>query len=84
MLLDVIKVIPKEGYVLFLEFENGEKKIFSFNELIDKPPFDKLKLSSRFFAAKVDYGTVTWPGEIDIAPDTLYTLGENAPNLKFN
>jgi len=25
--------------------------------------------------ASVDYGTVTWPGDIDIAPETLFAKG---------
>jgi hypothetical protein len=27
-------------------------------------------------AARVEYGTVVWPGNIDIAPETLYDRSE--------
>lgn len=39
---------------------------------MDKKPFDQLRDPSRFAMAHVDYGTVVWPGRIDIAPKALY------------
>lgn len=36
------------------------------------PVFRRLENPGFFFLARVDYGTVTWPGDIDIAPETLY------------
>jgi hypothetical protein len=71
-LLDVIKVEVEPGYLLRLEFENGEKRIFDMSAYMDKRPFVRLKDSPLFGLAKVDYGTVVWPGNIDIAPKTLY------------
>lgn len=71
-LLDVVKVEAKPNYVLYLEFENGEKRIFYMGPYMDKRPFVKLKGSPLFSMAMVDYGTVVWPGNIDIAPETLY------------
>ena len=71
-LLDVVNVKAKPGYTLELEFENGERRLFDMAPLIDKKPFARLKELNTFFAARVDYGTVVWPGNIDIAPETLY------------
>jgi len=70
-LLDVIRVQPCHNYQLLLEFENGEKRLFDMSALINKRPFNRLK-GSVFMAARVNYGTVVWPGNIDIAPETLY------------
>jgi hypothetical protein len=71
-LLDVVKVEPSRDYKLHLEFENGEKRIFDMAPYLDKKPFANLKGSPLFAMASVDYGTVVWPGNIDIAPETLY------------
>jgi hypothetical protein len=71
-LLDVVKVEAKPGYKLFLEFENGEKRVFDMTPYMDKKPFAQLKGSPLFAKASVDCGTVVWPGNIDIAPETLY------------
>lgn len=71
-LLDIVSVRATREYLLYLEFENGEKKVFDMALLMDKPPFMRLKGSPLFLAARVDYGTVCWPGNIDIAPETLY------------
>lgn len=37
-LLDVIKVETRPNYVLLLEFENGEKRIFDVTPLLGKRP----------------------------------------------
>ena len=71
-LIDVVKVTAMPGYLLQLEFENGEHRLFDMSSIIDKKPFIRLKENNTFFAAHIDYGTVVWPGEIDIAPETLY------------
>jgi hypothetical protein len=73
-LLDVVKVAAGPDYRLYLEFENGEKRIFDMSPYMDKKPFAQLKGSPLFGKAAVDYGTVVWPGNIDIAPETLYDL----------
>lgn len=73
-LLDVIKVRVEAGNMLDLEFENGEQRIFDMTPYLDKKPFSRLKGSAAFYGAHVDYGTVVWPGNIDISPETLYDL----------
>ncbi len=71
-LLDVIKVTPHTNYTLELVFENGERRIFDMKPFFDKKPFTKLCNSPLFFKASVQYGTVVWPGNLDIAPETLW------------
>ena len=73
-LLDVTRVIARPDYNLMLVFENGEVRIFDARPLLDKRPFDRLQDPAVFALAFVDpaLGTVCWPGEIDIAPETLY------------
>lgn len=72
VLLDVVSVEVGADYALFLEFENGEKRAFDMRPYLDKKPFVRIKDLPLFAQAKVDYGTVVWPGNIDIAPETLY------------
>lgn len=78
MLLDVIRVEAKSDYTLFLEFENGECRRFDMAPYIDQKPWLRLKNSPLFERAFVSLGTVSWPGNIDIDPETLYELSELA------
>ncbi|MBU0693686.1 MAG: DUF2442 domain-containing protein, partial [Candidatus Omnitrophica bacterium] len=62
---------------LLLVFENQEKRLFDMTPYLDKKPFIKLKVSELFIKATVAYGTVVWPGNIDIAPETLWDYSKN-------
>ena len=68
-----VKALP--NYRLFLTFENGERKYFDMSPYLHYPVFKRLQNPGFFKLARPDYGTVTWPGEIDIAPETLYIDG---------
>ena len=72
MLLDVVRVKVKQNYELLLEFENGEHRCFNMVTYIDQKPWVRLKTGNTFFGAFVENGTVVWPGNIDIDPETLY------------
>ena len=74
MLLDVLHVEPQKDYSLVLEFENGERRRFDMAPYIDQKPWDSLKASNTFSSACVGFGTVVWPNNIDIDPETLYEL----------
>jgi len=71
-LLGIVKVEATLDHLLHLEFENGEKRIFDMSPYPDRKPFARLKDSPLFLLAAVGGGTVVWPGNIDIAPETLY------------
>ena len=69
---------PRNDNTLLLIFENQEKRPFDMSPYLDKKPFTKLKVEQSFMKAMVAYGTVVWPGNIDIAPETLWDYSKRA------
>ena len=72
MLIDVKEVLAKPDYVLELRFENGEHRRFDMAPYMNEKPWARIKDASVFAQAYCHLGTVTWPGNIDIDPETLY------------
>jgi hypothetical protein len=72
MFPDVIAVEALPDYCLILTFENNEHKRFDMKPYLNAKVFEPLKNVGFFKLAHVDYGTVVWTDEIDIAPETLY------------
>jgi hypothetical protein len=68
----VKSVVPLDGYKLRLEFENGEVGIYDCLPLLGFGVFQELKDVAYFRQVRVLLGTVAWPHEQDICPDTLY------------
>jgi hypothetical protein len=71
-MIEVSEVKTIQEYELLLRFNNGEERRFDMRPYLHYPVFKRLENRGYFFLARVNYGTVTWPGEIDIAPETLY------------
>ena len=68
----VIQVTCLDEHVLKLRFSNDEIGYYSVRHLLNFGVFSELANESYFKLARVENGTVTWPNEQDICPDTLY------------
>jgi hypothetical protein len=65
-------VKARDDYKMDLVFENGETGVFDCSPLLDFGVFRELRDLNYFKQVFVSFGTVTWPHEQDICPDTLY------------
>lgn len=72
MLPRVKSVTPKAGYQLELAFTSGEIGLYDCKPLLNFGVFGELKDEAYFRTVHVVNGTVAWPHEQDICPDTLY------------
>ena len=66
------QVTPFPDYKLQIEFTNGECGVYDCSHLLDFGIFNELQDVNYFNKAKALNGTVVWPNEQDICPDTLY------------
>ena len=76
----VKQVTAIKNYKLVLVFTNGEHGIYDCSNFLEFGVFKEFKNINYFNQARVIDGTVVWPHEQDICPDTLYldSLKENA------
>ena len=77
---EVVNVSPLDNYTLFLEFNNGEEKVFDVKPYLEMEVFKPLKDMNLFNAVKIYRSTIQWDNEIDIDPETLYE--DSVPLLK--
>jgi len=64
----------------------GVELILKKSTPVLRPSWDRLKSGNVFQGAFVENGTVAWPGNIDIDPETLYehSIPLSDSNLKIN
>lgn len=70
----VIRVVPREDFSLELWFNTGAHRLFDARPYLTRGVFTRLQDISLFKQAYVALGTVCWPGDLDIAPETLYDV----------
>lgn len=71
----VTKVDPLEDYQLAVEFADGSQGRVIMRERVFNPNagvFTQLKDAKLFNQVFNNHGVVTWPGEIDLAPDAMH------------
>jgi hypothetical protein len=68
----VSSVTAEDNYRLRIAFTNGEKGIYDCSDLLDFGIFRELRDPGYFRQVQAAHGTVVWPHEQDICPDTLY------------
>jgi hypothetical protein len=80
----VVAVRALPAFQLDVEFADGTRGRFDASEFIhadDAGVFAALRDVEMFNRVFIDHGAVTWPGELDLAPDAMYDdLKAVAPN----
>lgn len=70
-MIRVITVKALDSYKLRLKLSDGRKGVFDVSPYLDLEVFHELKNPEYFRKVYIKYGTVVWPHEQDIAPDTI-------------
>jgi hypothetical protein len=72
-MLRIQAATPLEGRRLRLTLNDGTIVERDITELIAwGPVFERLKTDDDYFRkVRIRYGTVVWPGDVDIAPETM-------------
>ena len=69
-----VEVLP--GFRLQVAFTDGLKGVVDMSGLVQSPKagvFAALADPRMFAQVKIEHGAVTWPGELDLAPDAMHT-----------
>jgi len=72
MYWDVTKVVPEKHLILFVCFADGVEGRVRFLPSHLTGVFRPLQQKEFFNQVFVQDGVVTWPGEIDLAPDAMH------------
>ena len=73
----VLFVHARDDFHLELKFSTGEVRLFDVRPYLDKGLFRRLQDLALFKQAYVAFDTVCWPGNLDIAPETLYDRSQS-------
>ncbi len=72
MYWDVVEVAPKTGYSLLVRFKDGLEGLVRLRPEQLTGALEPLRDEKFFRRVFIHDGAVTWPGEIDLAPDAMY------------
>jgi hypothetical protein len=73
MYWDIVEVTPELNHCLFVRFKDGLSGRVSLQESEMTGALAPLRDARFFEQVYIDHGALTWPGEIDLAPDAMYS-----------
>jgi hypothetical protein len=68
----VMAAKPNQDFSLDVKFSDGSVRRFDVKPYLEFGIFTELKDLDYFNQVKIAFGTVQWPHEQDISPETLY------------
>jgi len=68
----VVSAEPLDGYDVLVSFENGVRGVFNCEYLTKDKYWSKLKSPAFFRQVRAECGTLCWPGDIDVAPESVW------------
>jgi Protein of unknown function (DUF2442) len=81
-MLRIKHATPISGYRLRLTLSDGSVVERDLEALLEGPVFESIRHDPELFRqVKVERGTLSWPGDVDLCPDTILWNGP-PPNGK--
>lgn len=74
-MIKVVDVRANDDFTLDLKFSDGSVKRFDVKPYLKYEVFTELNDFNYFKKVRLAFGTIQWPNEQDIAPDTLFLEG---------
>ena len=74
-MLHIIKAELKDGYKIYIEFNNGKSGTIDFKKILEddhRGIIKELLNKELFKTVKVNLNTLCWDNEVDFAPEYLY------------
>jgi hypothetical protein len=71
-MIRVVEVKANDDFTLDLKFSDGSVKRFDAKPYLKYGVFTELNDLTYFKKVRLAFGTIQWPNEQDIAPDTLF------------
>lgn len=68
----VVDLVVENYPTFYVRFVDGVEGRVSFRPSAMRGVFEKLRDPGFFGQAFIQYGVVTWPGELDLAPDAMH------------
>lgn len=84
MYWDVVSVKPTNYLELVVQFLDGLEGTVKIKQSSLTGVFESLKDKEYFNQVYIDHGVVTWPGELDLAPDAMYKEIKNKGEWVIN
>ncbi|MEK6279860.1 MAG: DUF2442 domain-containing protein [Acidobacteriota bacterium] len=82
-MVKVLAAKANDDFTLDLKFSDGSVKRFDMNPYLDYEVFQELKNLNYFKHVSIAFGTVSWPDDQDIAPETLFLEAVPRPEESF-
>ncbi len=68
----VKEVVPGDGYVLSIVFDNGERGTLDMKPFLDFGVFQRLRDHDSFKQVRVAFDTIEWKSGVDLDPEFVY------------
>jgi hypothetical protein len=77
----VVKVMPLDDHVLWVEFSNGESGKLDVKPFLDFGVFQRLKRPDDFNRVRVSFDTIAWDSGADLDPEFVYQKCERVSGV---
>ncbi len=81
-MIKVREVTTQPGFRLHVVFKDGTSGVVDMAPLMAGTALERLRDEAVFAQAYVERGVVRWPGDLDIAPETLYAAAHGLERPK--